>query len=164
VLRPLFPKVWYQFEDWRFGMPTHLRVASVMAVLFVALGCGGSSSPTAPSAPSVAGTWEGTANDKYFGSGGILATMSQSGSSIMGTWAITPSNASDYGGTLSGTMSGSDVSMTLASSSCPFIVTATLNGSQMSGSYATTAFCSAAVRGSISLTRLRTRRESATGL
>jgi hypothetical protein len=63
--------------------------------------------------------------------------------------------AAANGGSLSGTVTGSSLSVTLSPSdplTCPFQVTATVNGNRITGTYA--AFnCTVALSGSISLTR-----------
>jgi hypothetical protein len=103
---------------------------------------------------SVDGTWVGTTSDNLLAAGNIRATISQSGASLSGTWASTNSSNTN-GGMLSGSVNGSSVSVTLTPSiatTCPLSVTATVNGSQMTGTYAA-ASCTVVVKGSITLTK-----------
>jgi hypothetical protein len=110
------------------GAVIRLRVALVVS-LFVAA-CTGSD-PSTPSTAWVAGTWF----SDTFVIHGIRFTIAQSGSTLSGTWGTTTNS-----GTLSGNVSGSRVSMiatsTLDPKSCPFEITATLTGNQMSGTSA----------------------------
>src|SRR5260370_37074163 len=121
-------------------------------------GCGTSVNSTA----SVAGTWVGTMTDSVLGTGKIYATISQSDSVLSGEWySYYPNPINNFQGTLSGSVSGSSVAAMLTSNfpillrrepqDCDFNVTATVNGNQLSGTYASV-FCNVAVTGSIHLT------------
>jgi hypothetical protein len=141
-------------------MAVHIRVRTVVAVGFflASVACGGrsSSTPTGPTISSVAGTWVGTTKDSVAGTGNIQVTISQNDAALTGTWASTFADISNNnGGTLGGTISGSSVSVVLTPSdpvTCSFSVTATVSGSSMAGTYATTN-CNVAVTGSVSLTK-----------
>ena len=139
-------------------MAAHIRLALIFALLVATVACGKSSSPALPSPPSLTGGWTGTG----FFPTGTTATfqMVQSGSSLTGTWLTDPCASCGPNGTVSGSVNGSSVALTFnapgSEPSCPFpvAVTATVNGSQMSGTYATVnSGCSIAVTGSGSWTR-----------
>ena len=127
----------------------------LVVLSLVAVNCGGDS-PTAPSAPTVTGTWTGTLTSTSIP--GLVATVSftlaQSGSSVSGTWSST-GTFGPSGGTISGTISGSAVSVTASQSDptlCPLSVTAVVSGSQMTGTYATFN-CTEVITGSLSVTK-----------
>ena len=80
--------------------------------------------------------------------------MLQASASLSGTWVSTNSSNTN-GGVLSGSVTGSGVSMTLTpstSTTCPLSVTATVNGSHMTGTY-TAVSCITPVSGIITLTK-----------
>jgi hypothetical protein len=123
-------------------MAIPLRLTLIVALSIGLAGCGQSSGPAAPSAPSLTGTWVGTG---LFLPGDTLTfTMSQSGSSLTGPWT---EGQGGPRGTLTGTANGSNVSITFNltdSNSCPFPVqiTGTVTGSRISGAYNTVpGFC-----------------------
>ena len=136
-------------------MATHVRVALILALLVAAVNCGGSSSPSSPSTPSLMGTWVATG---FFPGTATTATvqLAQSGSSLTGTWIGTSSGPS---GTLSGSVNGSSVSMTFTvppPTDCtfPISVTATVNGNQMTGTYASvSSSCPIRLTGNVTLTK-----------
>jgi len=106
---------------------------------------------------SLAGTWSGTIQDSISGAGTGRVTIAQSGSTLSGTWEATFADpANNNGGTLSGTFDGQSIDLTLSPSdpaSCPFRVTATLQGdNRFTGTYA--AFdCTVVVTGNLDVTR-----------
>jgi hypothetical protein len=128
-------------------MATHLRLALIFVLLVATVGCGKSSSPASPSPPSLTGTWVGPG----FFTGTLTFQLAQSGTSLTGPWTSTQTNPPPLGGgetipgpsgTLTGSANGSSVSITFAEKSgptCPFpiVVSAAVNGNQMTGSYAT---------------------------
>ena len=116
------------------------------------LGCGGDGDET----PNIAGTYRGTVQDSVAGTGTIVTTIAQNDESLTGTFQTTFSNpANNNSGSVSGRINGSSVSLVVTPSnptSCPFNVTANVNGATIQGTYA--AFnCSRAVSGTLSLTR-----------
>ena len=139
-------------------MAIRIRLALIAALLVATVACHKPSSPVVPSPPSLTGTWVGTG----FFPAGTTATFQivQSGSSLTGTWLTDPCASCGPNGTVSGSVNGSSVALTFnapgSAPSCPFpvAVTATVNGSQMSGTYATVnSGCSIAVTGNGSWTR-----------
>lgn len=131
-------------------------VALILALLAPACG-DDDKSPAAPSVPNVAGNWSGPVSDNYVGAGQLAMSVSQSGSALTGTWTSTY-NTPGYnnGGALTGSINTSgSITATLTPAvptSCPFNSTATVNGSQINGTYA--AFnCSVVVAGTFSLTK-----------
>jgi hypothetical protein len=134
-------------------MPMFKR-GCVVLLLISAAACWLPPGPGSDTASSVAGTWVGTTSDNLVAAGNLRATILQSGASLSGTWASTNSSNTS-GGMLSGSVDGSSVSVTLTpniATTCPLSVTATVNGSQMTGTYAA-ASCTVAVKGSITLTK-----------
>jgi hypothetical protein len=118
-------------------MATHVRLALVAALLVAFVGC--HKSPTAPSPLLLTGTWVGTG---FFPSGTSASfQITQSGSTLTGTWETI--GFSGPNGTVNGSANGSSVSVTFyapgSGASCPFpiTVTATVNGNQMTGTWAT---------------------------
>jgi hypothetical protein len=118
----------------------------VVLLLILASACGGGSSPSSPSTPSLTGTWVGTG----FFPGAATIQLTQSGTSLTGSWVSTQTLPPELGGgtspgpsgTVSGSVNGPSVSMTFVvpvGATCPFpiIVTATVNGDQTTGTYAT---------------------------
>ena len=132
------------------GMTVHktriIASAAALGLCLVSARCGGDS-PTSPSAPvSLTGTWTGTLQSTISGTGTARVTFAQSGSSLAGTWSVAATSVAAANGGLSVTLSPSDPL------TCPFQVTATVNGNRITGTYA--AFnCTVALSGSISLTR-----------
>ena len=123
----------------------------LLSLCLVAAQC--TDSPTSPSA-SLTGTWTGTIQDSLVGAGTARVTLAQSGSSLSGTWSFT-AGADTNSGSLSGSVTGSSLSAMLTPSvptSCPFQVTATINGNTISGTYAAVN-CTVPISGSLSLTR-----------
>ena len=141
--------------DLRLGL---IRpIAFVFLCLLAVAGCGADgSSPSAPTALSLEGTWTGRTEDSFAGQGSARVTLAHSGSTVSGIWATMFSDPTfNNGGRLSGTFSGSSLTLVLDPSdpdSCPFNVTATVspNGNQITGSYASFE-CSVAVTGSLNL-------------
>jgi hypothetical protein len=133
-------------------------IHAAFTIAIVALSaCGGSSSgTTTPTAASfsIAGSWIGSVVDNIAGTGVVRATIDQSGSTVSGTWSATYQNAIDNNsGTFTGDVSGNTVKMTLRPSlpnKCSFAVTATTDGSSISGTYAALS-CSIAVNGTINV-------------
>jgi len=129
---------------------------TVGIVLALLMGCGGgSSSPTAPSTLSVAGTWNGSISDAIEGTGSAQLTIAQTGTSLSGTYGVNYPNIGNTSGTFTGSISGASMSATLTPSIptvCTSAVTATVNGNQITGTYAATN-CSASDSGSINLTK-----------
>jgi hypothetical protein len=124
-------------------MYTKHLVAVLLGV--VLSGCGGSS--TSPSAPSLSGTWSGTTNDNLVGTAQFVAMLSQTGSALSGTYsssAVQSNSGNGKTGTLTGTVTGSAVALTFTpippsapgGVSCSFTVTATVNGNQLTGTFA----------------------------
>ena len=129
-----------------------------VVLLLMSLSACGGTSPPSPSTPSLTGTWAGTTDDNLVGVEQFRATISQSGSSLSGTWTGTTEANSLNGnnGTLSGGVNGASVSLTLTPSPaiCPFNVTATVSGNDVTGTYSFAASPSCVpVTGSITLTR-----------
>lgn len=128
----------------------------VLACALLLVGCGGDSSPTAPtnSQVNITGTWAGTASDQ-FGSGAARATFAQSGNSVSGTWSVASGTATNSG-SVSGTSAGASVNLSLIPSdprTCGFTVTATVTGgNRMAGSYAS-ASCTVAIAGTMTLVK-----------
>jgi hypothetical protein len=127
-------------------MSGRLRVVLVILSLAATVNCGGSS-PSAPSTPSLTGTWVGTETDTVAGTGVLQSTVSQSGSTLSGTYSLTfPNPIFSNSGTLTGTVNGSNVSMTATPGSaaiCPALDTATVNGAgtQITGTYVGVSTC-----------------------
>ena len=115
-----------------------------------------SDSSTSPTPTDLSGTWTGTLTDSRVGNGTARVTFSPSGTGLSGTWSSTfPDPSNNNSGTLSGSVNGSSVMITLTPSvpiSCPFQVTATVAGNQMTGTYAAVN-CSVPDSGSISLSK-----------
>ena len=131
-----------------------LNRGCVVLLLISTLSCGLPVGPGSTSTNAMDGTWVGTTTDNLGASANIRATMSQSGASLSGTWVSTNSSNTN-GGMLSGSVNGSSLSVTLTPSiatACPLSVTATVNGSQLIGTYAGVS-CTVAVKGSITLTK-----------
>lgn len=130
-----------------------MKLRCLPALALVALAaCGGSS--TSPSGDiQVAGTWSGSITRSNQTSPARI-TIAQSGAVVTGTWNASGPGGPDSG-TMDGSVSGKAVSMVLRSSvpvNCPYNVTVTVSGKEMTGTYA--AFqCSIVVSGSIALTR-----------
>lgn len=142
-----------------FGWEDTLKLYGVALALVLA-GCGGDSdrvgSPTRPPTFTFTGTWIGSAQDSAAGNGGIRATLSQSGNTVTGTWLIQfPAAGFQNSGSVSGTTAGSSMTVVLEPSdprTCPYRLTASGAGNQMTGTYA--AFdCTVSVAGSIIATR-----------
>lgn len=137
-------------------MPKRCSSGLVLILLLLAVCSGGCGGSTSPSPVSVSGTWTGSVASNRVGAGVATVTLNQSGSSLTGTWAAAfPDPSNNDSGSLSGTVSGSGISATLTSSvpgACPYSFTATVNGNQMSGTYATFN-CTVAAGGNINLTR-----------
>lgn len=133
-------------------MAAPFRVALITVSLVAAISCG-SSSPSSPSTPSLTGTWVATG---FFPGTAATVQLAQSGSSLTGTWVSTQGGPS---GTLSGSVNGSSVSMTFTvppPTDCtfPISVTATVNGNQMTGTYASvSSSCLIRLTGNVSLTK-----------
>ena len=111
-----------------------LRRAAVAMAVALATAC--DSTPTAPSTANVAGRWTGTTCDTVRATSCVIVvTIAQDGSALTGTWGKTTSN-----GTLTGSVSGSVVSLVMLNTTfqgvAPMPLTLTVNGDQMSGSYA----------------------------
>ena len=108
------------------------------------------------SAPSLTGTWTGSATSTLTSVvGSVRATVIQVGSSLSGTWSVNYPSVGTNSGTLSGTVTGSAVSVTLYPAdptSCLQAVTATLRGSSMRGTWSTVN-CTVSDSGSISLNK-----------
>jgi hypothetical protein len=126
-----------------------------LACLLTLVACG--SSPTSPSAAaSVTGTWLGTiTSEQVAGSGSARVDFAGTNSNLTGTWSVTGPSGPDSG-TLNGAVNGSAVTLTLTPSvpvNCPYAVTATMSGTQLTGTYAATN-CSQAVSGGLSLTKV----------
>ncbi|HMF61312.1 MAG TPA: hypothetical protein VK595_13120 [Vicinamibacterales bacterium] len=123
--------------------------------LLLALAACGSSSPTAPSVLQLAGTWKGTISDAAVpGSGPAQMTIAQTGSALSGSWNATGPFSTNTG-QFTGNVSAASVVMTVTSSvsgSCPLTLNGTVNGAQMTGTYATFN-CTSAGGGSFSLTK-----------
>jgi hypothetical protein len=126
-----------------------------VVLLLLAAACGLPAGPDSTSTPAgLDGTWVGTTSDNLVPAGNIRLTMVQASASLSGTWVSTSTNTTS-GGMLSGSVNGTSVLATLTpstSASCPLSVTATVTGTQMSGTY-TAVNCTAAVTGSITLTK-----------
>ncbi len=96
----------------------NLRQLCALAVALVAMACGGSSSPTAPSIANVAGTWLGTmqysqqpqAGTPVQAAQSVSMTLTQSNTTVGGTWTTT------NGGTRNGTVGGSVTANSLTGS------------------------------------------------
>lgn len=135
-------------------MKTYQRLAVAVLLALVAAACGGDS-PTSPSSTSVAGTWQGTfTSNNFSGNGTAQVTLAQNGGSVSGTWSTNdPTGAAS--GTVSGSRNGSSVSITLQPSNptfCQMSVTASVSGTQMTGTWATVQ-CTGFASGSISMTK-----------
>jgi hypothetical protein len=93
---------------------------------------------------------------QVFGSGAAQVTFSQNGNAIGGTWTATfPNPAANDAGTINGQLNGSTLQLVLNPgnpSGCPYNVTATVSGSNITGTY-TTVNCTVAAGGGISLAR-----------
>ena len=126
----------------------------VMVLIGIMLaGCGGDDSDDDA---NVAGTFRGTIQDSVAGTGTLTITLAQNGSDLTGTYQATFANPSNNGGgTVRGEVDGNAVTLTTSPSvptACPFNATATVNGGQISGTYA--AFnCTVAASGTVNLTR-----------
>lgn len=134
-----------------------LILAGLFAATAIMAGCGDNSISNAPSAPiNVSGTWSGTATavGSPAGTGAIRATFAQSGSTVSGTWSATYATAAyNSSGTAIGNLSGSALSLSLNPSvpgTCPYSVTATVNGNVINGTFATLS-CSLALSGPLVL-------------
>jgi hypothetical protein len=139
------------------GMP---RLLPILALLCA--GC--HSSTTAPSAPSLTGTWVGTTNDVLVGTADFSASITQSGSTLSGTYtsgAVQSNDLNGKTGTLTGSVAGSTVTIMFSPTapvpngvSCPFSATVTVSGNQMTGTFTfpASALC-VPLSGSINLTR-----------
>ena len=136
-----------------FSQARNLWALLLVIALAPLAACDSDDNPMAPSNP-LTGTWTGTIDDNTGGMGTARVTLNQSGSTLTGTWA-TSLPGSDNGGSLTGSVNGSALSIVLDTSdptSCPFNLTATVNGNRMTGTYA--AFnCSIVVTGSLDLTK-----------
>jgi hypothetical protein len=141
-------------------MVPHVRVALITVSLVAVISCSGSSSPSSPSTPSLTGTWVGAG----FFPGTATAQLAQSGSTLTGTWVSTQTLPPELGGgplsgAVNGTVNGSGVSLTFmvpptTDCSFPVSVTATVNGNQMTGMFATmSSSCPSRLTGDISLTK-----------
>ena len=108
------------------------------------------------SAPSLSGTWTGSATSTLTSVvGSVRATMTQVGSSLSGTWSVNYPSVGTNSGTLGGTVTGSAVSVTLYPANparCAQSMTATLRGSSLRGTWSTIN-CTVSASGSVSLTR-----------
>jgi hypothetical protein len=130
---------------------SRLRALVGVAVLgFVLAACGAA----APS--SVAGTWSGTLVDSLAGPGTIQFTIDQSGgSTLTGTYTIKfPAAANPVTGTLAGTLSGATVNVVLTpanASACLETFSASVSGSNMSGTYSYNAGCGGIDQGTFTL-------------
>jgi hypothetical protein len=133
-------------------------VRQFLLIAFVGLvvvSCGGKDSPGSPTGNNaLSGTWAGTVTGQLVGSGRV--TLAQNGAALTGSYGVTyPDSRLNISGTASGTASGSSLSLTLQPSvptQCPIAVTATVNGSRMTGTTATFN-CTQASSGSIDFTK-----------
>jgi len=116
-----------------------VRAFLVAALLAgVSIACG-SSSPSTPSVPSIAGNWSGSVASTYVGNGTITFSLAQNGTTVSGQWATTFPGQPPNGGSASGSVSGSTLTVRLTPGSpglCGFNTTATVNDTSMSGTYA----------------------------
>jgi hypothetical protein len=126
----------------------------LLAVLMLTTAACGGDSGNSPS-DIIAGTWNGTITSNISSPGHVTTTLTRSGSRIGGTWSMSDGDGNSNSGSVDGTLSGSSLTLTLNPSdptTCPFNVTATINGSSMSGTYA--AFqCTVSLGGSLTLTK-----------
>src|SRR4051812_31942122 len=91
-------------------------VTAMLVFGVVAIGCkgGGSSTPSAPSAITVNGTWSGTASDSS-GPGTMTWQLSQMGTTFSGTLTMKDSTVNVTGrGSVSGTLSGSSLQFSMS--------------------------------------------------
>ena len=147
-----------------------LRPKIALLLLFCSslVGCGGGGgsssgggiSPIGPATPSPV-----SLSQYYYGTetnGGASApvalSVTQNGSQITGTWGNQFGGFANVG-TLTGTVQGTTLSATLTSSivyqgspvGCPSVVTATVSGSAINGTFATTTPCTAPQSGAFSV-------------
>jgi hypothetical protein len=132
-----------------------LSLASLLAIGMP--GCGGSSgSGTGPSQMNLGGNYAGVAQDSVAGAGNFNATLSQTGGTVTGTWHIAfPSHGFHNAGQVNGSMGGTSLVAILTPSdprTCPFNLTATLSGNQLSGTYASFD-CTGVIAGTFQATR-----------
>jgi hypothetical protein len=139
-----------QEHSWFWAQFVHMLFVSVL--LLTLISCGGGDDNEL----HLRGTYTGTVQDSRAGTGTIQITLAQSDSSVTGTVQTTFANSQfNNSGTFTGTVSGSSVTITFSPSnptSCPYNATLTVNGNQLTGTYATFN-CTVAASGSITLTR-----------
>jgi hypothetical protein len=127
----------------------------LVLVLISAAACWLPPGPSPALVTTMDGTWAGTmTSDNLAAAGSIRATISQANGLLSGTWASSNSNSTN-GGMVSGSVNGSSVSVTLTpglTSTCALTVTATVNGTQMTGTFDAVS-CATVVKGSITLTK-----------
>ena len=123
----------------------------VMCIGFIGCGGGGGGDDV-----NVSGTFRGTIQDSVAGTGTATVTLAQDGSDLTGTFQTTFANPSNNGsGSVRGSVNGNTITLQTAPSvptACPFNVTATVQGGQVTGTYA--AFnCTVAASGTLTLTK-----------
>jgi hypothetical protein len=144
-------------EPAKGGSHTGLILGAIGGAAAVGVGAatltnGGGSSPTStPSAPTLAGTYVGTAQDSARGTGSLTIALTHSGSYVTGTW-----RGAEIGWrALNGTTDGSLVNATLLPSvptACPYNLTASVSGNRMTGTYVSFN-CAFPVTGAVDVTR-----------
>jgi len=87
-------------------------VASLL-IACAAAGCGHSTQPTAPTATTVAGRWEGTIQSPVDGRGTISLQLTQSGLDVAGQARLSQDGISDVPGTFNGVLQGASPSTVL---------------------------------------------------
>ncbi len=127
-----------------------------MVVLGLALGLGLVGCGGGDDNENISGTYQGHIQDSFAGPGTITATLAQNGTAVSGTFqAIFPVTALIGSGSLSGTLIGSALALTATPSDptdCPFHLTATVDGEDITGTYAVFN-CTVAISGTIDVTR-----------
>lgn len=118
-------------------MMNTLRHALILVLCAGAVGCG-DDAPTAPSNSNVVGTWAGLATTPGEQTHLRLTLSPGAGDSVSGTW-VWAVGGETIGGNLGGTVTGNSVTLSLRVNpieQCRFDLTASVNGSRMTGSYA----------------------------
>ena len=142
-------------EGAKGGSHTRLILGAVGGAAAVGVGVavlpdrGGSASP--PSAPTLAGTYVGTAQDSAGGTGSVTIALTHSGSYVTGTWR----GAEPWWRALNGTVNGSAINATLLPSvpnACPYNLSATVAGNRITGTY-TSFNCAIGVTGAVDVTK-----------
>jgi hypothetical protein len=128
----------------------------IIAVLLVAsTGCG--SSPGEPSGHPAQGTWSGSAVDKGAGTGTMRLVLQYSAAqqTIAGTFLFTPAGGSAVSGTVGGSASATPLDEVMSCEDHPNVglMSLTVDGSRMQGTYFFTGPCPPLTGGTVDLSK-----------